>query len=126
MTPNSLSPSDDLSAVFAALADPQRRRILAALCDQPMPVGALVDRLAPLSQPGVTRHLGVLERAGLIRREAQGRQRICQLEHMGFAAVDGWLAEHRAFWAGALDRLAAMAERGQPNHPDAPEGAPDD
>jgi len=101
--------ADVLSDVFAALADGQRRQILSWLRKEPLPVGALVERLS-LSQPGVTRHLGVLERAGLIRRRAKGRLRICELDRAGFTAAEAWMAEHKAFWEGALGRLATLAE----------------
>lgn len=120
--------TDPLSDVFAALADGHRRQILAWLRERPMPVGALVDRLAPLSQPGVTRHLGVLERAGLIRRRADGRRRICELDRTGLAEAEAWMAEHRAFWETALGRLATLAEETGHDHRDPtpdPDPAPD-
>jgi len=101
--------TDELSPIFLALADPHRRAILGWLRQGGMTVGALVARL-PLSQPGVTKHLGVLERAGLIRRRAEGRRRICELEAAGLARVDAWLSGQRAFWDGALERLAEIAE----------------
>ncbi|MEL6209707.1 MAG: metalloregulator ArsR/SmtB family transcription factor [Pseudomonadota bacterium] len=100
-----LDPSD----VFAALADPNRRQILAWLRAEPLTVGRLVERL-PLSQPGVTKHLGVLEGAGLIRRRARGRERICELEPAGLRPLDDWLSDYRGFWEEALDRIQEMAE----------------
>lgn len=109
--------TDTLDAVFLALADPHRRRILVWLRDGDLTVGALVARL-PLSQPGVTKHLGVLERAGLVVREARGRERVCRLDPRGVSAAEAWLAEHRAFWTGALDRLAALAEAMETEHDD--------
>ncbi|GMG82362.1 hypothetical protein LNKW23_15750 [Paralimibaculum aggregatum] len=95
--------------IFAALADPHRRAILAMLREAPRAVGELVGRL-PLTQPGVTKHLGILERAGLIRRRAEGRRRICELSGQGFATLDDWLGSYRGVWEASLDRLAAMAE----------------
>lgn len=95
--------------LFVALADPHRRQILAWLRHEPLSVGALVERL-PLSQPGVTKHLGVLERAGLIERQSRGRTRICLLTPEGLRPLDAWLADYRGFWEDALDRIAAMAE----------------
>lgn len=108
---------DPESAVFAALADPARRAILGWLREEPRAVGELVDRL-PLTQPAVTKHLGVLERAGLIRRRPEGRRRICELSQDGFRVADRWLGGYRPFWEGALDRLAALAEadRGGGDH----------
>ncbi|MEM7178957.1 MAG: metalloregulator ArsR/SmtB family transcription factor [Pseudomonadota bacterium] len=100
---------DPLSNVLTALADPSRRQILTRLRDHPVPVGELVAML-PLTQPGVTRHLGVLERARLIRRRAEGRRRICELTAAGLRPLDDWLADYRRFWGDALDKLADLAE----------------
>lgn len=100
---------DPLSDVLTALADPSRRQILTRLRDYPVPVGELV-RMLPLSQPGVTKHLGVLERAGLIKRRAEGRRRICELTPAGLRPLDDWLADYRRFWTDALDNLAELAE----------------
>lgn len=104
-----MSATDRMTGIFAALADPHRRTILALLREAPRTVGHLVERL-PLTQPGVTRHLGVLERAGLIRRRTKGRQRICTLEPAGFRAAEDWLGDYREVWETALERLAEMAE----------------
>ncbi|MBY8974663.1 winged helix-turn-helix transcriptional regulator [Rhodobacteraceae bacterium NNCM2] len=100
---------DPLSDVLSALADPSRRQILTRLRERPLPVGELVGAL-PLTQPGVTRHLGVLERAGLIRRRAEGRRRICELTPAGLRPLDDWLSDYRRFWTEALDKLAELAE----------------
>ena len=100
---------DQLSHVMTAVADPSRRQILAALSEKPLPVGTLVDML-PMTQPGVTKHLGVLEKAGLITRRAEGRKRICQLAPEGLKPLDAWLSDYRRFWADALDKLADLAE----------------
>lgn len=100
---------DPVADVLTALADPHRRAILGWLREEPMTVGRLVERL-PLSQPGVTKHLGVLEEAGLIRRVARGRERICEIVPAGLKPLDDYLAAYRGFWTGALDRLAAIAE----------------
>ena len=107
--------TDATSEIFAALADPHRRQILAWLRAEPRTVGDLVERL-PLTQPAVTKHLGVLERAGLIRRRPEGRRRICELVPQGFAAAEDWLAAYRAFWTGALDTLATLAEEAPDDH----------
>ncbi len=100
---------DPLSNVLTALADPSRRQILTRLRAHPVAVGELVEML-PLTQPGVTKHLGVLERAGLIRRRAEGRRRICELTPAGLRPLDDWLADYRRFWTDALDNLAELAE----------------
>lgn len=101
--------TDQLTDVMAALADPSRRQILTWLRDRPLPVGDLVEKL-PLTQPGVTKHLGVLERAGLIVRRAEGRKRICELTPDGLRPLDTWLMDYRQFWTDALDKLAELAE----------------
>lgn len=107
----------ELDTMFAALADPHRRHILGMLRHQPLPVGALVARL-PLTQPGVTKHLGVLERAGLIERRARGRSRICTLAPGGLKPLDAWLGDYRAFWTQALDNLAELAEEAEHDRDD--------
>ena len=101
--------TDSLTPVLSALADPHRRQIVTWLRGGPLRVGALVDRL-PLTQPGVTKHLGVLERAGLIRRTTHGRERYCELVAEGLKPVDDWVRDYRAFWSDALDRVATLAE----------------
>jgi len=108
---------DPLTELSAALADPHRRRILDWLRAGPMSVGALVARL-PMTQPGVTKHLGVLERAGLIRRRAEGRRRICELVPEGLAPLEDWLTDYRAIWTRSLDTLAGMAEAEDTDHDD--------
>lgn len=108
-----MTQTDPLSDVMAALADPSRRQILTRLRTRPLPVGDLV-RMLPLTQPGVTKHLGVLERAGLITRRAEGRRRICELTPMGLRPLDDWLSDYRRFWTEALDKLAEIAE--EPDH----------
>ncbi|MEM1385133.1 MAG: metalloregulator ArsR/SmtB family transcription factor [Pseudomonadota bacterium] len=104
-----MTQTDALTPVFAALADPHRRQILDWLRISPATVGDLTVRL-PLSQPGVTKHLGVLERAGLIHRRAEGRTRVCELSDRGFRAAEEWMSGHRRFWDSALDKLADLAE----------------
>ncbi|MEM7499213.1 MAG: metalloregulator ArsR/SmtB family transcription factor [Pseudomonadota bacterium] len=101
--------AESIPDVFAALADPHRRQILAWLRAEPLTVGRLVERL-PLSQPGVTKHLGVLEGAGLIRRTPRGRERVCELEPAGLRPLDDWLSDYRGFWEDALDRIQELAE----------------
>ncbi|MEM7238047.1 MAG: metalloregulator ArsR/SmtB family transcription factor [Pseudomonadota bacterium] len=101
--------TDPLTDVMSALADPSRRQIMSWLRASPLSVGDLVDKL-PLTQPGVTKHLGVLERAGLITRRAEGRKRICELTPEGLRPLDAWLVDYRQFWTEALDKLAELAE----------------
>ncbi|HRC57618.1 MAG TPA: metalloregulator ArsR/SmtB family transcription factor [Kofleriaceae bacterium] len=96
----------DLSMVFSALADPTRRAILARLAAGEAPVKDLAEPFA-LSGPAITKHLKVLERAGLISRSRDGQQRPCRLEPRGLEPAADWLESYRAMWEERLDRLDA-------------------
>jgi DNA-binding transcriptional ArsR family regulator len=100
---------DTLSSTFAALADPTRRAILARLAKGEAHVGALVEPF-PISGPAISRHLRVLEQAGLIEREANAQWRICRLRAAGLRPVHDWLDEYRGFWDESLDRLTELLE----------------
>src|SRR6201996_6721786 len=95
---------DPLSSTFHALADPTRRAILARLTSGEVSVNELA---APfdMSLPAVSKHLKVLERAGLISRGRDAQYRPCKLEAQTLKGVDEWLAEYRRFWESRLDRL---------------------
>ena len=97
-------PSDRLSVIFAALADPTRRAILSRLA-----LGALsVTELAQpfqMSLPGISKHLKVLENAGLISRGRDAQWRPCQLEAAPLKDAANWIEEYRRFWEASLDRL---------------------
>ena len=98
------SSPDSLSRTFAALADPTRRAILSRLAKGP----AVVTELsAPfdISGPAISRHLRVLERAGLIARGREAQWRPCRLEAGPLREVADWTAEYRRFWQRSLDRL---------------------
>lgn len=96
--------SASLSTLFAALADPTRRAILSRLSEGDAPVK---DLAAPfdLSGPAITKHLKVLERAGLISRSRDGQQRPCRLEPRALAPAADWIEQYRAMWDERLDRL---------------------
>lgn len=100
------SPPDPLSQTFAALADPTRRAILARLSEGPATVNELA---APfdISLPAVSRHLKVLEGAGLIARTREAQWRPCELKAEPLKQVDGWLSRYRSFWDGSFDRIDA-------------------
>jgi DNA-binding transcriptional ArsR family regulator len=104
---------DALSTAFAALADPTRRAILARLALGQTHVGDLAEPFQ-ISGPAISRHLRVLERAGLIQREAQAQRRMCRLQGPGLRLVHDWLAEYRAYWEHSLDRLAELVEAAPP------------
>ena len=89
-----------------ALGNPVRREILSILGEGPHPVGTIAERL-PISRPAVSRHLIVLERAGLVRHETRGTSNLYQLDRRGFDAARGWLDR---FWDDALRRFALLAE----------------
>jgi DNA-binding transcriptional ArsR family regulator len=97
-------PSDHLSATFAALADPTRRAILARLASGETSVTELAQPFE-MSLPAVTKHLKVLERAGLIRRGRQAQWRPCQLAPKPLREVADWVERYREFWEQSLDRL---------------------
>jgi DNA-binding transcriptional ArsR family regulator len=98
--------TDPLSAAFAALADPTRRAILARLALGETTVGELAKPFA-MSGPAVSRHLKVLEMAGLIARGREAQWRPCRIEPEGLKRVDEWLERYRQFWEQRLDRLEA-------------------
>lgn len=106
-------PSVDLSTVFAALADPTRRAILARLSEGEAPVKDLAEPF-DLSGPAITKHLKVLERAGLISRSREGQQRPCRLEPQVLAPAADWIDQYRAMWEAQLDRLDAYLKRVAP------------
>ncbi|UPY36568.1 metalloregulator ArsR/SmtB family transcription factor [Sediminicoccus sp. KRV36] len=99
-----------LDRVFGALGDPTRRAILLRLAAEP---GLSVSDLArplPISLPAVTKHLTVLEAAGLLARQKSGRVVACRLEAAPMREAMAWLAHYQRFWGESLDRLAALVE----------------
>ena len=100
---------DLLSATFSALADPTRRAILARLAHGEATVNELAEPFE-ISLPAVSRHLKVLEGAGLISRGREAQWRPCRLEPKRLKAVDDWLSVYRGFWEQRLDRMAAYLE----------------
>ena len=102
--------NDPLSLTFQALADPTRRAILARLALGEASVGELA---APfdMSLPAVSKHLKVLEGAGLLARTRDGRVHRCQLEPEPMRAADDWIAEYRRFWEAQLGSLDRYLQR---------------
>ncbi|MBA2240567.1 MAG: winged helix-turn-helix transcriptional regulator [Solirubrobacterales bacterium] len=96
--------TDQLSRTFAALADPTRRAILVRLTGGEATVGELAEPFA-ISLPAVSRHLKVLERAGLIRRESRAQQRLSTLRVEALDQADAWIEENRQIWQRRLGRL---------------------
>src|SRR4051794_7298421 len=99
-----MMPTDRLSATFAALADPTRRAILARLALGEASVTELAEPFA-MSLPAVSKHLKVLERAGLIARGREAQWRPCRIDAAALREVDDWLERDRHFWDESLDRL---------------------
>ncbi len=96
--------ADRLSATFAALTDPTRRAILARLASGETTVSELAEPFA-MSLPGVSKHLKVLERAGLIARAREAQRRPCRLEAGRLKEVADWVERYRRFWEQSFDRL---------------------
>jgi DNA-binding transcriptional ArsR family regulator len=108
--------SPNLNRTFAALADPTRRRILADLARGEQCVTRLARPYA-MSLPAISKHLRVLEKAGLLRRRRYGRVHEMHLEAKPLKAAAQWVEEYRKFWEGSLDRLAAYLEKpAEPSH----------
>jgi DNA-binding transcriptional ArsR family regulator len=95
---------DPISTTFAALADPTRRAILARLALGEAPVGELAAPFA-MSGPAISKHLKVLERAGLISRSRTAQQRPARIEAQALKAASDWLADYRRLWDAKLDAL---------------------
>ena len=100
-------PADRLDATFAALADPTRRAILARLASGEASVTELTAPFA-MSQPAISKHLKVLERAGLIARGRDAQRRPCRLEAAPLADATEWLERYRRFWESSFERLDAL------------------
>ena len=102
-----------LDRTYAALADPTRRALLTALRDGDARISDLARPL-PMSFAGVSRHVGVLEAAGLIRREVRGREHWLSVRPDGLRLAETWIGEQTAFWSGRADALAARLARRDP------------
>jgi DNA-binding transcriptional ArsR family regulator len=109
--------TDQLSSVFGALADPTRRAILSRLTEGDLTVGQLAAPFK-VSQPAISRHLKVLESAGLISRSRRATARLSHLEAAPLRDATEWLARYRAYWDeryARLDALLADLQRDQPS-----------
>jgi DNA-binding transcriptional ArsR family regulator len=114
--------SDQLSATFAALADPTRRAILARLAAGETSVTALAEPF-DMSLPAISKHLKVLQRAGLVMRGRAAQWRPCRLEAGPMKDAAEWLAFYRRFWEQSLDRLEDYVAELQANEEDPDERA---
>ncbi|WP_269931812.1 ArsR/SmtB family transcription factor [Aminobacter sp. HY435] len=109
-----MTPSERLDATFMALADSTRRAILARLMQGEASVMELVEPF-DMSQPAISKHLKVLERAGLISRGRDAQRRPCRIEGEALAEVTGWLEVYRRVWEGNFGRLDTLLAELQAN-----------
>ncbi len=108
--------TDTLSITLSALADPTRRAILARLSQGDATVNELAEPF-DISLPAISRHLKVLEGAGLITRGREAQWRPCRLEAAPLKQVDGWLERYRKFWEGSFDRMDVYLKQIQKAQP---------
>src|SRR5690242_5144249 len=99
-----------LDLAFGALADRTRRAILTRLSAGDVTVGELAEPFA-MSRPAISKHLRVLERAGLVRTDREGRVSRCALDASGLREASSWVDQYRVFWENQLEALARYAER---------------
>ncbi len=111
-------PTDRLSATFSALADPTRRAILARLALGESTVNELAEPFE-ISLPAISKHLKVLEHAGLIVRSREAQWRPCRIEALALKPVDDWLENYRRLWEERLDRLEGYLRKLQAQTPSA-------
>jgi DNA-binding transcriptional ArsR family regulator len=100
----------NLDRVFSALSDPTRRAILRALTRRPATINEIAKPF-PVSLNAISKHVMVLERAGLLHREIKGRQHYCRIEPRPLRQADAWMAHYRQFWDERLDALTVYVER---------------
>ncbi|HVY18521.1 MAG TPA: metalloregulator ArsR/SmtB family transcription factor [Bauldia sp.] len=115
-------PTDRLSATFSALADPTRRAILARLALGATSVTELAEPF-DMSLPAISKHLKVLEHAGLIVRGREAQWRPCRIEAHALKPVDDWLENYRRLWEQRLDRFEAYLEKLQAERKASPKEA---
>lgn len=111
-----MTPSERLDATFAALADPTRRAILARLAEGEASVAELAEPFA-MSQPAISKHLKVLERAGLISTQQEAQRRPRKIEAAPLAEANAWIEAYRQFWErrySALDELLGQLQAKPP------------
>jgi DNA-binding transcriptional ArsR family regulator len=108
-----MKPNQRQALALDALGNPTRREILRLLARNALPVGQLAEQL-PISRPAVSKHLRLLEQAGLVVCQARGNRHYCRLEKAGFEAASTWL---NRFWDDALTRFKLLVENTDPGSP---------
>ncbi|MCA9052560.1 MAG: metalloregulator ArsR/SmtB family transcription factor [Planctomycetaceae bacterium] len=117
---------DALSLTFAALADPTRRALLQRLADGKANVTELAEPfLGQMTLPAVTKHLKVLEQAGLVTKTQVGRSRPCELNAEQLQSAAGWIDQYREFWEQSFDRLDAYLKTVTTSKPHPPQSTDD-
>lgn len=111
-----------LEALFGALADPSRRAILARLASGEATVGEVAEPL-DMALPSVSKHVAILERAGLIERRVEGRRHWLRLQPDGLRTVNQYIDFYRPFWEASMDRLAGLTAALVDTPPEAPKRA---
>ncbi len=109
-----------LDGIFFALSDPTRRAIVGRLAEGSTTVGELAAPF-PISAPAVSKHMKILERAGLVSRRVRGREHHCSLDPRALEEARDWIAYHRDFWEARLDELERFLERSGEASDDEPE-----
>lgn len=104
-------PQFALPAVFGALSDPIRLAIVERLLREGERSAGEIAEPFPVSKPAISKHLRVLEDAGLIERRVERQWRVCRVRPEAIRAVDDWMKQYRTFWEGSFDRLDAMLAR---------------
>lgn len=102
-----IRPTPNLDAIFSALADPTRRSILSRLAKGQASVNEIAEPFN-ISQPAVSKHLKVLERAGLVERDIEEQRRPARLKADNMAAASQWLDEFKVFWGSSFDQLDGL------------------
>ncbi len=102
----------DMNALFSALADPTRRRIVERLARKRLTVGEIGSEFT-LSQPAISKHVRVLEASGLLVRTIDGRVHYCTLSRDAMDALNAWIERQRRYWNSALDRLDTLLSKPQ-------------
>lgn len=118
-------PQDELNTIFAALADPTRRAILERLAQGEASVTELAEPF-DMTLPAISKHLKVLERAGLIERGREAQWRPCRLQAEPLKQASNWIGQYRQHWEEKLDRLDEYLKELQSRYPDDEEQAVDD
>jgi DNA-binding transcriptional ArsR family regulator len=109
-TSSKASVADPLSATFAALADPTRRAILARLASGEASVRELAAPFS-ITERAISKHVGVLERAGLVSRSRDSQRRLSRIDAMPLHEVFSWLEDYRELWSGRFDRIEQVVKR---------------